>query len=137
MIPDGDRDRLLRSHRHFDGLRLARRCLDSRDTSRRQSNPEAWLTIQDKTGACRMSVPPDWKQDPKWPGHVLAPEQTETTLIAGTRRARSSMSDADQKALEVDKIFENSPDSLVLLLETNCGRRRKTKPHRVSRQRHT
>jgi hypothetical protein len=81
-----------------------------RDISRPQSNPEAWLTMQDKTGACRMSVPADWKQEAKWPGHVMAPEQTETTLIAGAKRARSSMSDADQKALEVDKIFENSPD---------------------------
>jgi len=79
-------------------------------TSRRQSNPETWLTVQDKTGACRMSVPPDWKLETKWPGHVVAPEQTETTLIAGAKRARSAMSDADQKALDVDKLFENSPD---------------------------
>ncbi len=40
----------------------------------------------------------------------MAPEQTETTIIAGARRARTEMSDTDQKALEVDKIFENSPD---------------------------
>jgi hypothetical protein len=79
-------------------------------TSRRQSNPDAWLTVQDKTGACRMSIPPDWKQEAKWPGHVLAPEQTESTLIAGAKRTRSPMSEADQKALDVDKIFENSSD---------------------------
>jgi len=79
-------------------------------TSRRQSNPETWLTVQDKTGACRMSVPPDWKPEVKWPGHVIAPEQTETTLIAGAKRTRSPMSEADQKALDVDKIFENSSD---------------------------
>jgi hypothetical protein len=79
-------------------------------TTRRQSSPETWLTVQDKTGACRMSVPPDWKQETKWPGHVIAPEQTETTLIAGAKRTRSPMSQADQKALEVDKIFENSPE---------------------------
>jgi hypothetical protein len=79
-------------------------------TSRRQSNPDAWQIVQDKTGACRMSIPPDWRQEAKWPGHVIAPEQTESTLIAGAKRARSPMSDADQKALEVDKIFENSPD---------------------------
>ena len=79
-------------------------------TVRRQSNPETWLVVQDKTGACRMSIPPEWKQEPKWPGHVVAPEQTESTLIAGAKRARSPMSDADQKALDVDKIFENSPD---------------------------
>jgi hypothetical protein len=79
-------------------------------TTRRQSSPETWLTVLDKTGACRMSVPPEWKQETKWPGHVIAPEQTETTLIAGAKRARSPMSEADQKALEVDKIFENSPD---------------------------
>jgi hypothetical protein len=79
-------------------------------TARRQSNPDAWLTVQDKTGACRMSIPPDWKQETKWPGHVVAPEQTESTLIAGAKRARSPMSEADQKALDVDKIFENSPD---------------------------
>jgi hypothetical protein len=78
-------------------------------TSRRQSNPDAWLTVQDKTGACRMSVPPDWKQQAKWPGHVIAPEQTETTLIAGAKRTRAPMSEADQKALDADKVFENSP----------------------------
>ena len=79
-------------------------------TSRRQSNPETWLTIQDKTGACRMSIPPDWKPQIKWPGHVISPEQTESTLLAGTKRNRAVMSDADQKALEVDKVYENSPD---------------------------
>jgi hypothetical protein len=79
-------------------------------TTRRQSNPETWLTIQDKTGACRMSIPPDWKQEAKWPGHVIAPEQTESTLIAGAKRTPAPMSEADQKALDVDKIFENSPD---------------------------
>jgi hypothetical protein len=79
-------------------------------TSRRQSNPDAWQIVQDKTGACRMSVPPDWKQEAKWPGHVIASEQTESTLLAGARRARVAMTDADQKALEVDKLYENSPD---------------------------
>jgi hypothetical protein len=78
--------------------------------SRGQSKSDAWLVVQDKTGACRMSVPPDWKLEPRWPGNVMAPEQTETTIIAGARRARTEMSDTDQKALEVDKIFENSPD---------------------------
>jgi hypothetical protein len=76
----------------------------------RQSNSDAWLVVLDKTGACRMSVPPDWKLESRWPGHVIAPEQTESTLLAGTRRNRVAMSDADQKALEVDKVYENSPD---------------------------
>jgi hypothetical protein len=76
----------------------------------RPSKSVTWLVVQDKTGACRMSVPPDWKLEPRWPGHVIATEQTETTLIAGTKRSRVAMSDADQKALEVDKLFENSPD---------------------------
>jgi hypothetical protein len=79
-------------------------------TTRRQSTSDSWVTVQDKTGACRMSVPPDWKQEAKWPGHVMAPEQTETTLIAGVKRPRAPMSDADQKAMDVDRIFENSPD---------------------------
>ena len=79
-------------------------------TSRRQSNSDAWLVVLDKTGACRMSIPPDWRPQTKWPGHVIAPEQTESTLLAGTRRARVAMTDADQKALEVDKVYENSPD---------------------------
>ena len=68
------------------------------------------MTVQDKTGACRMSVPPHWKLETKWPGHVVAPEQTETTLIAGAKRTVAVMSDADQKALDVDKVFENSPE---------------------------
>lgn len=79
-------------------------------TSHQQSSPETWLIVQDKTGACRMAVPPGWKVDSRWPGHVIAPEQTESTLLAGTKRNRVAMSDADQKALEVDKLFENSPD---------------------------
>jgi hypothetical protein len=78
--------------------------------SRKQSNSNAWLVVLDKTGACRMAVPPNWKLESRWPGHVMAPEQTESTLLAGTRRARAAMSDADQKALEVDKVYENSPD---------------------------
>jgi hypothetical protein len=79
-------------------------------TPHRQSNAENWVMVEDKTGACRMSVPPDWKQEAKWPGHVMAPEQTETTLIAGAKRPHSPMNDADQKALDVNKVFENSPD---------------------------
>jgi hypothetical protein len=90
-------------------------------TSRRQSNPDGWLTVQDKTGACRMSIPPDWKQEAKWPGHVIAPEQTESTLIAGAKRPRSPMSEADQKALDVDKIFENSPDLWFYSSKTIAG----------------
>jgi hypothetical protein len=79
-------------------------------TARKQSTPDTWLVVQDKTGACRMLVPPGWKLTVRWPGHVIAPEQTETTLIAGAKRNRTAMSDADRKALEVDRLFENSPD---------------------------
>jgi len=79
-------------------------------TSQGQSKPDAWLVVQDKTGACRMSIPPDWKLEPRWSGHVLAPEQTETTLIAGAKRTRAAMTGTEQKALEVDKLFENLPE---------------------------
>jgi hypothetical protein len=78
--------------------------------SNEQSKADAWLVVLEKTGACRMSVPPDWQLETKWPGHVMAPEQTETTLIAGAKRPVAVMSDADQKALDVDRVFENSPE---------------------------
>lgn len=110
IIPDGDRLACFVLIIILMGYGWSAAASIPRDTSRRQSNPDGWLTVEDKTGACRMSIPPDWKQEAKWPGHVIAPEQTETTLIAGAKRPRSPMSEADQKALDVDKIFENSPD---------------------------
>lgn len=108
-VSDGDRILCVVLTLFFVGYGWSGAALIPR-VSHEQSKADAWLVVQEKTGACRMSVPPDWKLETKWPGHVMAPEQTETTLIAGAKRTVAVMSDADQKALDADKVFENSPE---------------------------
>jgi hypothetical protein len=75
-----------------------------------QTSPDGWVTVKDKTGSCQMSVPRDWKPQPQLPGHVVAPEHTETVLISGFKRPHRAMSESTQKAVIVDKLFENSPE---------------------------
>jgi hypothetical protein len=72
--------------------------------------PDPWITVKDKTGACQMSVPGDWKPEPQLLGHVVSPEHTESMLISGFKRDHHPMSESTQKAVQVDKMFENSAD---------------------------
>jgi hypothetical protein len=74
------------------------------------AKPNVWITVKDKTGSCQMSVPGDWVQNPQAPGHVTAPEHTDSMIISGFKHPRKPMSEETQKAVGVDKIFENTAD---------------------------
>jgi hypothetical protein len=72
--------------------------------------PNGWVTVKDKTGACQMSVPGDWVLNAQMRGHVTAPEHTDSMIISGFKHPRQPMSDKTQKAVGVDKMFENTAD---------------------------
>lgn len=73
-------------------------------------DPDGWVTVRDKTGSCQMSVPRDWVLSAKMPGHITTPEHTDSMIISGFKHSRKPMSDEMQKAVGVDKIFENTAD---------------------------
>ena len=72
------------------------------------AKPNGWITIKDKTGSCQMSVPADWVPNSKVSGHVITPEQTDSMIISGFKHPRKPMSAETQKAVGVDKMFENT-----------------------------
>jgi len=74
------------------------------------SKPDSWLTLKDKTGSCQMSVPGDWVMNTQMPGHVTTREHTDSMIISGFKHPRKPMSDEMQKAVGVDKMFENAAD---------------------------
>jgi hypothetical protein len=74
------------------------------------SKPNDWITVKDKSGSCQMSVPGDWVTNAQMSGHVTTPEHTDSMVISSFKHLRKPMSDETQKAVGVDKIFENTPD---------------------------
>lgn len=74
------------------------------------AKPNVWVTVKDKTCSCQMSVPGDWVPNAQVPGHVTTPEHTDAMIISGFKHPRKPMSEETQKAVGVDKIFENTAD---------------------------
>ena len=65
-----------------------------------------WRTVKDKTGACQVSVPPNWTVL-STPGWVSSPEHMATITERGLRPYRP-WSPETLKMLNIDKVFENS-----------------------------
>lgn len=65
-----------------------------------------WHTVKDRTGKCQISVPPTWEVLSE-PGRAASPEHMATTVIVG-HRPYEPWSEGTLKALNVDKVFENS-----------------------------
>lgn len=65
-----------------------------------------WHTIKDKTGACQLSVPPNWTVL-SMRGHAASPDHMDTTVLSGHRPYRP-FSGEDLQTLNPDKVFENS-----------------------------
>lgn len=62
--------------------------------------------MKDKTGACQLSVPPNWTIL-STPGHASSPDHMDTTVLSGHRPYRP-FSDETLQMLHPDKVFENS-----------------------------
>jgi len=65
-----------------------------------------WRVIKDKTGACQLSVPPNWTVL-STPGTANSPDKM-TTMVRPGLRAYKRWSDETLKMLNIDKLFENS-----------------------------
>jgi hypothetical protein len=63
-------------------------------------------TVKDKTGACQISVPPNWTLL-SIPGYANSPQRT-TTIVTSGHRQYHAFSAETLKVLNVDKVFENS-----------------------------
>jgi hypothetical protein len=74
------------------------------------AKPDGWIPVKDKTGSCQMSVPGNWVLNAQTAGHVTTPEHTDSMIISGFKHPRQPMSDETQKAVGVDKMFENTAD---------------------------
>jgi hypothetical protein len=70
--------------------------------------PAGWKVIKDKTGACQVSIPPDWKANPQLPSLAQAPDNSDVSIIVQEGRALKPMTAIVQKAVGVDKMIENS-----------------------------
>jgi hypothetical protein len=67
----------------------------------------AWKMVEDKTGSCQMSVPPNWTELSE-PGLVNSPQGFTTMLTSGHRPFRPFSAETI-KVMNIDKVFENSP----------------------------
>ena len=78
-----------------------------------------WHTVKDKTGACQVSVPPNWTilSNPGW---VNSPEHMSTTVLAGLRPYKP-WSPETLKTLDVDKVFENSDKRSFYVTKASKG----------------
>ncbi len=74
------------------------------------SGQAGWKTVQDKTGACQLSVPPTWTLL-SGPGGANSPEHTTTRVIVGMRPFKKFREDT-LKMLDVDQVYENSETRL-------------------------
>ena len=78
-----------------------------------------WKTIKDKTGACQMSVPPNWTLLSE-PGSANSPDRTTTRVIAGMSPYHA-FSDMTLKMMNIETLFENSAKRSFWVTKPNNG----------------
>ena len=72
-----------------------------------------WKLVHDKTNACQVSVPPDWKAGPI-PGMAEAPaEAGDVAVSSQLGKTVKPLSEMAQKALMVNKVLQNTPQSVL------------------------
>lgn len=71
--------------------------------------PAGWKTIKDKSGACQMAVPSEWKVSAELPSTAQAPDNSDATVIARPGNTVKPMGEPAQQALMIDKMIENTP----------------------------
>ena len=79
-----------------------------------------WHVVKERTGACQVSVPPNWTvlSDP---GMVNSPERMTTIIKAGMRPYKP-WSPETIKMLDVDKVFENSDKRSFYVTKPSKGK---------------
>jgi len=70
--------------------------------------PAGWKTIKDKTGACQISIPGEWKVNAQLPSFAQAPDNSDVNILFQQGRPLKTMSPIVQKAVGVDKMIENT-----------------------------
>lgn len=77
------------------------------------SIPAGWTTIKDSKGACQVGIPPDFKPNPSFKGLGEGPGQVISIQIVSQAGAKvRPLNDLAQKAVRVDKMFDNTNDKL-------------------------
>ena len=77
------------------------------------SIPAGWTTIKDSKGACQAGIPPDFKPNPNFKGLGEGPGQVISIQIVSQAGAKvRPLNDLAQKAVRVDKMFDNTNDKL-------------------------
>ena len=76
-----------------------------------------WKTVKDKTGACQMSVPPNWTllSDPGW---ANSPQHTSALVHYGIRPFKP-FSEETMKMLSIDHVYENSAKRIFYVTKPN------------------
>lgn len=69
-----------------------------------------WKTVKDKTGACQLSVPPNWALF-AIPGRANSPEGTTTMVISGMDQFHKYNPETLTR-LDIEKLYENSAQRL-------------------------
>jgi len=81
------------------------------------SIPAGWTMLKDSKGACQVGIPADFKPNPSFKGLGEGPGQLISIQIVSQAGAKvKPMNDLTQKALKVDKMFDNSADKLFYSL---------------------
>jgi hypothetical protein len=77
------------------------------------SIPAGWTIIKDSKGACQAGIPPDFKPNPSFKGLGEGPGQVISIQIVSQAGAKvRPLNDLAQKAVRVDKMFDNTNDKL-------------------------
>ena len=76
-------------------------------------NPTGWKVLHDKTNTCQMAVPADWKVAPETTWIGQAPNnQGDAEITFQPGKTLKPLSEMAQKALNVAKMFENTPQRI-------------------------
>jgi hypothetical protein len=76
--------------------------------------PSQWTVIHDKSNACQVSVPADWKPTAGIPGSASAPaDQGDLQLSSQPGKTVKPFNEMTQKALMVNKMIENTPKMVL------------------------
>jgi hypothetical protein len=73
-------------------------------------SPAGWKMLHDKTNSCMVSVPADWTVSAGSPWMANAPKDDgDIQIVSSAGRTVKPFNEMAQKALMVDKMFDNTP----------------------------
>ncbi len=72
------------------------------------SIPSGWTVLKDRTKACQIGVPPDFKPDAVFTGLAKGPGDTVEVQVFSSANPVKPISDTIAKSMGIERMFENT-----------------------------